>query len=119
MIFRIITFSLLIFTVTVQVNAQSNVRGSKLFTDQKLCGGTTGKTCLTCHAKGRDFTAGTLKKMHYIVMGVEINSLPEVINFCIEVALRGEGLNTEGEEMKDLITYLEIFIKENTLEKNP
>ena len=121
MLFRITIFWTLFGTLllfTVQVNAQAHDQGRELFTRKTLGGGTNGKTCLTCHKKGRDFSEDTLKKQHFTVMGIEINGLPEVINFCIEVALRGEGLNPEGEEMKALIAYLEIFIKKNTVVKN-
>ncbi|HIJ78751.1 MAG: hypothetical protein OEY01_06460 [Desulfobulbaceae bacterium] len=104
---------------SVQAIAMTNDYGRKLFTSTTLGGGTTGKTCLTCHEKGRDFSKETLTKQHFTVMGNEIAGLPAVINFCIEVALRGQELAPDGEQMRNLIAYLKIFIEQNNKEENP
>jgi hypothetical protein len=90
--------------------------GKLLFESPGLGGGTSGKSCLTCHAHGRDFSPETLSRKHYLVMGNPVAGLAEVINFCIEVALRGEAVPENGEEMRDLIAYLSVFIKDN---RNP
>lgn len=89
-------------------------RGKQLFESPALGGGTSGKSCLTCHEHGRDFSPETLSRKHYSVMGNPVASLAEVVNFCIEVALRGEAIPEEGEEMQDLIAYLSVFIKNNS-----
>ncbi|MFA7348263.1 MAG: hypothetical protein WCZ86_10910 [Desulfurivibrionaceae bacterium] len=88
--------------------------GKLLFESPALGGGTSGKTCLTCHEHGRDFSPETMTRKHYLVMGNPVGSLAGVVNFCIEVALRGEGIAENGEEMDDLIAYLPIFIKANS-----
>jgi len=49
-------------------------------------------------------------------MGLDIKTLPEVINSCIEITLRGEGIDPEGKEMKALIHYIK-YLKLN--EKSP
>lgn len=87
--------------------------GKALFASPDLGGGTSGKTCLTCHEHGRDLSPETLAKKSYLVMGNPIGSLAGVINFCIEVALRGEAIPENGEEMNDLLAYLPIFIRDN------
>jgi len=89
-------------------------RGKLLFESPALGGGTSGKICLTCHENGRDFSPETLTRKQYRVMGNPVTSLAGVVNFCIEVALRGEAIPENGEEMKDLLAYLAIFIKANS-----
>ena len=81
-------------------------RGKKLYNDPTLGYGTTGKTCTTCHENGEGISKNFDTKKSYIVMGLEIQSLPEVINTCIEITLRGEGIDPQGEEMKALISYI-------------
>ncbi len=88
--------------------------GKLLFESPALGGGTSGKTCLTCHEHGRNFSPETMSKKQYLVMGNPVASLAEVINFCIEVALRGEAIAENGEEMNDLLAYLPVFIKNNS-----
>jgi len=88
--------------------------GKLLFESPALGGGTSGKTCLTCHEHGRDLSPETLTRKTYQVMGNPVGSLAEVVNFCIEVALRGEGIAENGKEMDDLLAYLAIFIKANS-----
>lgn len=88
--------------------------GKLLFESPTFGGGTSGKTCLTCHEKGRDFSPETLTRKTYTIMGNPAANLSGVINFCIEVALRGEAIPENGEEMQDLIAYLPVFIKENS-----
>jgi cytochrome c len=47
-------------------------------------------------------------------MGNPVGSLAGVINFCIEVALRGQAIPENGKEMNDLIAYLKVFIKDTS-----
>lgn len=86
-------------------------KGRQLFASPALGGGTSGKSCLTCHEHGRDLSLETMTRKGYLVMGNPVATLAGVVNFCIEVALRGEGLAENSEEMKDLVAYLPIFIK--------
>jgi cytochrome c len=88
--------------------------GKQLFESPTLGGGTSGKTCLTCHEHGRDFSPETLSRKQYLVMGNPVASLAGVVNFCIEVALRGESIAENSKEMNDLLAYLAIFIKANS-----
>jgi len=88
--------------------------GKALFASPAFGGGTSGKSCLTCHEHGRDLSPETLSRKQYLVMGNPVDSLAGVINFCIEVALRGEAIPENGEEMNDLIAYLSIFIRDNS-----
>ncbi len=88
--------------------------GKLLFASPTLGGGTSGKTCLTCHEHGRDFSPETMTRKQYLVMGNPVANLAGVVNFCIEVALRGEGIPENGKEMNDLLAYLAVFIKANS-----
>jgi len=88
--------------------------GKLLFESPTFGGGTSGKTCLTCHEHGRNFSPETLTKKQYLVMGNPVASLAGVVNFCIEVALRGEAIPENDQEMKDLIAYLSVFIQNNS-----
>ena len=88
--------------------------GKLLFESPTLGGGTSGKSCLTCHEHGRDFSPETMSRKTYSIMGNPVASLAEVVNFCIEVALRGEAITENGKEMEELIAYLAVFIKSNS-----
>ncbi|MCX5863546.1 MAG: hypothetical protein NTW42_00505 [Deltaproteobacteria bacterium] len=89
-------------------------KGKLLFESPALGGGTSGKTCLTCHEHGRDFSPETLSRKTYSIMDNPVASLAEVVNFCIEVALRGQAIAENSEEMKDLLAYLAVFIQNNS-----
>ncbi|MFA6499135.1 MAG: hypothetical protein WC256_09765 [Desulfurivibrionaceae bacterium] len=89
-------------------------QGKLLFEIPTLGGGTSGKSCLTCHEHGRDFSLKTISKKQYLVMGNPVGTLAGVINFCIEVALRGEAIAENGQEMHDLLAYLSVFIQNNS-----
>jgi len=111
-------YGILLFTLTLCLFLRADPgrtadveRGRLLFESPLLGGGTSGKSCLTCHEGGRDFSEKTLTEAGYAVMGLDMKTLPEVINFCIEVALRGEGIPEDGPEMEDLIAYLHAFIR--------
>jgi hypothetical protein len=103
----------LLLLANICLGADAN-RGKLLFGSPTLGGGTSGKTCLTCHEHGRDFSEETMTRKHYLVMGNSVGSLAGVVNFCIEVALRGEAIAENSEEMDDLLAYLAIFIKANS-----
>ncbi len=94
--------------------ATDTQHGKLLFESPTLGGGTSGKSCLTCHEHGRDFSPKTMTRKTYSIMGNPVASLAEVINFCIEVALRGEALQENSAEMGDLLAYLSVFIKNNS-----
>ena len=85
------------------------VNGKALYENPKLGGGTSGKTCKTCHEDGRDLSRDLLTKKEFRVMRIPMKNLAEVVNFCIEVTLRGEGIAPDSKEMTDLIHYLDYL----------
>ena len=80
--------------------------GRRLYRDPTLGKGVSGKCCFTCHEQGRDLGADLDQRINFNVMGIVMQGVAEVVNFCIEVALRGEGLEPQGQEMVDLTAYL-------------
>ena len=104
----------IIFLATGNCFGADAQHGKLLFESPALGGGTSGKTCLTCHEHGRDFSPETLSRKQYSIMGNPVANLAEVINFCIEVALRGEAIPEDGKEMTDLLAYLPVFIRANS-----
>ena len=84
-------------------------KGEKLFNDPTLGDGMTGKTCATCHENGAGISVNFDKKSKYSLMGLDIDTLPEVINNCIEITLRGEGIDPKGSEMDFLISYIKAL----------
>ena len=106
------TFTLYLAATGCCLGADSQ-NGKLLFASPGLGGGTSGKSCLTCHENGRDLSPETLTRKSYLIMGNPVATLAGVINFCIEVALRGEAIAEDGKEMSDLIAYLPLLIKNN------
>ena len=109
----LLTAGLVLFAAGICLGADAR-HGKLLFASPALGGGTSGKTCLTCHEHGRDLSPETMTRKTYQVMGNPVASLAGVVNFCIEVALRGEALPENGKEMDDLLAYLPIFITANS-----
>ncbi|MBU0479732.1 MAG: hypothetical protein KKG47_01395 [Proteobacteria bacterium] len=100
---------LAVLLATAPCLAGDPVRGERLFSDPSFGNGTSGKTCLTCHEKGLDLGVDLMGKRNFEIMGVMVANPSEAVNFCIEVALRGEGLDLQSEEMSDILSFLEIL----------
>ncbi len=106
----IILISLLLISATPCLAAEID-RGKLLFNDPDLGNGSNGKTCNTCHAGGLDLAIDVIHKVNFEIMGVEVKNISEAVNFCIQVTLRGEGLDLQREEMDDLLSYMESIAK--------
>ncbi len=79
--------------------------GKALFQDSSL--GTTGQTCKTCHPNPETSMSGVGKKYPaYFNMAKKEMTLKEVINFCIEVPLKGKALPAGDERLLALEAYL-------------
>jgi len=80
--------------------------GKVLFADPSL--GTTGKSCLTCHPEPSTL-AGVGNKYNpkaYFSMAKREMTLKEVINFCVEVPMKGKPLDEKDERLLALEAYL-------------
>lgn len=83
-------------------------RGKALFSDPKLGGGTSGKSCNSCHPGGRGLE-GVAEKNEWKSPTGAVKSLEEMVNTCITMALKGKPLDMKSEQMKDLVSYLRTF----------
>jgi mono/diheme cytochrome c family protein len=86
-------------------------KGKELFNNPKLAGGTTGKSCSSCHPNGKGLEeAGGRKVWH--MMGKPYHTLEGVINYDIETALHGKALDPKSQEMQDLVAYIKSLHKD-------
>jgi len=85
-------------------------RGRVLFESPTLGGGTTGKSCMTCHQGGKGLGSDLFERKNFTIMGMDKEDLADVVNVCIEKPLGGTGLDPEGEEMKDLMAYMKALV---------
>ncbi|MDA8098230.1 MAG: hypothetical protein M0042_01235 [Nitrospiraceae bacterium] len=106
-IFRIILLGLaLACTATVSAAQQTpEERGKAHFNDPKLGGGTSGRSCNTCHPGGKGLF-GVADKMGWATPAGRSRTLEDAINICITKALNGKPLGVKSREMQDLIAYL-------------
>jgi cytochrome c len=81
-------------------------RGRLLFADPALGGSTWGKNCLTCHAGGEGLGKDFQLKEQFAIMGLQQAGLAEAIDFCIQVTMRGEGLDPDSRDLADLSSFL-------------
>ncbi|HUJ17739.1 MAG TPA: hypothetical protein VL197_07075 [Nitrospirota bacterium] len=105
---KALTFIAVILIVSATVFAAAMTpeeRGKILFNDTKLGGGTSGRSCNTCHPEGKGLFGVGEKKL-WKNPGGEYTSLEEAVNICITMALQGKALDVKSEKMKDLISYL-------------
>lgn len=87
------------------VNSKSEDRGMALFNDPKLGNGTSGNSCGTCHPDGKGLDAiSSKKKLMSPAEGA--HPLEDMVNRCITMALKGEALDVNSGQMKDLVSYM-------------
>ncbi len=93
------------FAAAVDIN-----HGRELFESPALGGGTTGKSCSTCHAGGKRFGKKLFNRKYYMIMGMKKNTLADVVNVCIEKPLGGHAIDPQGKDMADLIAYMRSLV---------
>ena len=71
-------------------------KGKALFESPTLGGGTTGKSCMSCHTSGKKLA----------IKDMNDESLTGAVNACIEKALGGKAIDPKGQEMQDLTAYM-------------
>jgi cytochrome c5 len=91
-------------TVTAMSHTPED-RGKVMFNDQKLGGGTAGRSCNTCHPDGKGLM-GVGGKTMWKTPGGEFKTLEEAVNICITMALKGKALDVKSDQMKDIVSYL-------------
>ena len=101
----------LTFAVGLSMVHAGNIdKGKALFESPILGGGTTGKTCKSCHKGGRNFGSDLFDRKKLTIMGTAKDDLAGVINFCIERPLGGKAIDPKGEEMNDLMSYMKTLV---------
>ncbi|BCB95581.1 hypothetical protein JZK55_05030 [Dissulfurispira thermophila] len=101
------------------VFAADVAKGKALFNDPKLGGGTSGKSCNSCHPDGKGLTGGKKeyvtpapggkKKIH--------KNLEGAVNWCIEMALKGKAIDPKGGDMANLVAYINSLKGEMPMKK--
>ncbi len=104
-IVALIAIAMLLASAVFAMHHTPEDRGKTLFNDPKLGGGTSGKSCNTCHPDGKGLE-GVGSKTMWKNPGGEFKSLEEAVNVCITMALKGTALDVKSEQMKDLVAYL-------------
>ncbi|MCA1766452.1 MAG: hypothetical protein LC633_09465 [Desulfobulbaceae bacterium] len=84
--------------------------GKALFESPTFGGGTTGKTCMTCHPGGEGLGNDLFEREEITIMGMKKNRVEEVVNVCIENPMGGSAIDTESEEMQDVVAYMKTLV---------
>lgn len=90
--------------------AASAEKGKALFESPRFGGGTTGKSCNTCHAGGEGLGGDLFTRKQFTIMKMQKKTLAEVVNVCIENPLGGKAIDPQGQEMQDLLAYMKILV---------
>lgn len=99
----LVVVSGLIFSVA-QASGDT-AKGKALFNDRNFAGGTSGKSCNSCHPGGKGVEKAGDKKM-FNIMGKTQDSLEEAVNFCIENANKGKAIDPKSAQMMDIVAYI-------------
>lgn len=73
-------------------------RGKELFNSTTL--GTNGKSCASCHARGRKLEN---------VAGYDRKRLEEIVNQCIVNSLNGRALAPDSPDLSSLVAYVKTL----------
>jgi cytochrome c peroxidase len=87
-------------------------KGKTLFESTALGRGTTGKSCATCHDGGKARGGDLFDRKKDTIMAMSRNTLADVVNVCIQKPLGGGRIDPRGEEMTDLIAFINTLIKQ-------
>src|SRR3990172_6156033 len=90
-----------VFTASLALADCDVEKGKALFNDAKLAGGTTGKSCNSCHPGGRGLE-NVGEKNEWRMMGKTFKRLEDVVNYDIEMALHGKPLDPKSEDMANI-----------------
>ena len=94
--FKMSAISIVLFGMIPLVSAADLERGKVLFADPILGEGNMGISCNSCHPAGEGLGSAAGRE-----------NLEEIINLCIKKDMNGIGIAPDGEEMTNLISYIE------------
>uniref|UniRef100_UPI004057046D c-type cytochrome n=1 Tax=Candidatus Electrothrix sp. TaxID=2170559 RepID=UPI004057046D len=118
-LFIILAGALLTFSGFSAAWAGNAENGKTLFESPTFGGGTSGKTCTSCHAAGEKLSADLFERETHSVMGKKMGSVADIVNMCIKMPLKGKGIKTDSKKMKDILAYMQSLIKGKTLFESP
>ncbi|MBF0464684.1 MAG: hypothetical protein HQK88_07925 [Nitrospirae bacterium] len=95
----LLSFVVLMFSTLLY--AQNIGNGKALFNDTKLGGGSTGKSCNSCHPAGKGIKPETTNSTR----------LEDIVNGCITGPLAGTALQKDSQQMKDIVAYIKSIVK--------
>lgn len=108
----------LVMAVTLSLAYAADAdKGKALFESPTLGGGTTGKSCSSCHPDGKGLGGDLFDRKKLAIMDMDKDSVEEVVNVCIENPLGGTAIDPQGEEMQDLIAYLKTLVSKQEKKK--
>ncbi len=81
-------------------------KGKKLFNNPKFANSTNEKSCNSCHPKGKGING---MKKTFTIMGEKQKSVEDAVNFCIKMALKGEAIDKDSQDMKDITSYIKTL----------
>ena len=91
--------------------------GKALFKSPTLGGGTTGKSCNTCHPGGKKLGGDLFTRKQLTIMGMDKASVADMVNVCIEKPLGGKAIDPQGAEMQDLLAYMKTLTAKQSKKK--
>lgn len=94
-------------------------KGKALFESPALGGGTTGKSCSTCHPGGKKLGGDLFTRKQLTIMGMDKASVADMVNVCIEKPLGGKAIDPQGQEMQDLLAYMKTLAAKQGKKKAP
>jgi cytochrome c len=97
----IIVLSLFSFTLV----GADVLNGKALFNDPKFAGSTNDKSCNSCHPDGSRLE-NAADKATFSILGNQLDSLEDTVNTCIKMALKGNALSKDSQQMKDIVQYI-------------
>lgn len=107
--FFLVSFVVVVLAFSLSFAADVE-KGKALFNDPTLGGGTSGKSCNSCHPDGKGLEKSGKKKT-FTIMGKKQKSLKDAVNFCIENALKGKPIDTKSEDMANIVAYIKSLGK--------
>jgi cytochrome c len=84
-------------------------KGKALFESPTLGGGTTGKSCRSCHPNGKNLGADLFERKQLRLMGSSMVNVAQIVNTCIEKPLGGTAIDPNGAEMQDILAYMQTL----------
>jgi len=94
-------------------------KGKALFESPALGGGTTGKSCKTCHPGGAKIGGDLFDRKQLTIMGMDKGSIADIVNICIEKPLGGKAIDPQGVEMQNLLAYMKTLAAKQGQKKAP